>query len=455
MRPSSIVLATALTLSATLGLAQESRPALIARLDSLAGAPVVEKRAVGIAVLMIRGNDTLLNKGYGKSDVERDVAMPADAFTEIGSVTKQFTAAAILQLRDAGKIDLDADLHRYLPKFDTRGNAVTVRQLLDHTSGIRGITEIQSFGLLQNSGYPRDSALTMISKAPFDFAPGEAMIYNNSAFLLLGHIIEKVSGMSYEDYVEQKVFAPLGMTRSRYCNNSETVALRARGYTITPQGTKLGEPNDHTWPFSAGSLCSTTSDLARWMKALHTGKVLSEKSYTEMTSQSRLKDGTKIRYGMGISVGNDVRGARMIGHGGAITGFTSDARWYPDANLYVVVLMNSNGPVSPSALASELAGAVIPPTPVRVQVYTGDVTPLVGKYTGPSRGRPMTVEVTQVPQGIAISVNGQPARPIGWVSDLTFRQGDAFLTFDRKGPDGRATLIRYDGGGGYYMLKRE
>jgi CubicO group peptidase (beta-lactamase class C family) len=293
-----------------------------------------------------------------------------------------------------------------------------------------------------------------MSRAPFDFPPGEAMIYNNSAFILLGHIIEKVSGMSYEDYVEQKIFAPLGMKSSRYCKNSETVALRARGYVVAQQGTRLGEPNDHTWPFSAGSLCSTAGDLVTWMKALHGGKVLSDRSYREMTSQSKLKDGTPIRYGMGISVGPDMRGARMIGHGGAITGFTADARWYPDANLYVAVLFNSAGPVSASSLAGDLAGAVIPPVNGPPRPYTGDVAPMIGKYAGPSRGRPTTVEVTRVPQGIAISVNGSPARPIGWMKDLTFIQGDLRLTFDRVA-NGKAALLRFDAPGGYYMLKRE
>jgi CubicO group peptidase (beta-lactamase class C family) len=434
----------------------QDRATLVSKLDSLAGAPVVEKRAVGISVTMLKGNDTLLSRGYGKLDIEKNVPMPPNAFFEIGSVTKQFTAAAILQLRDEGKVNLEDDISKYLPKFNTNGRKVTVRRLLDHTSGMRGITEIPEFRTLFNKGYPRDSALTMIERAPWDFAPGDAQIYNNSAFILLGHIIEKASGMSYEDYVEKRIFAPLGMRDSRYCNNSETVRLRAKGYSITPTETRPASANDHTWPYSAGSLCSTGADLMTWMKALHGGKVLTAKSYKEMTTPARLNDGTELRYGMGIAVMHDERGSRFIGHGGAIDGFTADARWYPDSNLYVVVLMNSSGPVSPSALASELAGAVIPPTNVGLTPFTGDGTPLIGKYTGPSRGRPMTVEIVQGPTTLGMKVNGGAARPLSWLQGMRFRQGNSVLTFERKGAAGPATLLRFDGGGGaYYMLRRE
>ncbi|HKS05375.1 MAG TPA: serine hydrolase domain-containing protein [Gemmatimonadaceae bacterium] len=437
--------------------AQANRAALVARLDSLANAPILENRAVGATVIVLKGGDTLINRGYGKADVELGVATPLRGVYEIGSVTKQFTAAAILQLRDAGKIDLDADVTRYLPTFNTRGNKVTVRRLLDHTSGIKGLTEIPAFRTLQNSGYPRDSALAVIGREPFDFAPGEAQIYNNSAFILLGHIIEKTSGMTYEDYIEQKIFAPLGMKNSSYCNNLELVPGRVNGYAIAQLGIRKANRNDHTWPFSAGSICSSAEDLLKWMVALHTGKVLTPASYREMTSASKLNDGTVTRYGMGLAVGNDVRGSRMIGHGGSIDGFTSDARWYPDSNLYVVVLFNSGGPVSPSALASELAGAIIPQTLPVLRPFAGDATPLVGKYSGPSRGRVMTIDIAKDSAGrVMISLNGQPARPLPWIKEWSFRQGDSFLTFERAGTSGPATLLRFDGGAGaYYKLKRQ
>ncbi|HEV8597799.1 MAG TPA: serine hydrolase domain-containing protein [Gemmatimonadales bacterium] len=435
--------------------AQPDRDGLIRTLDSLAGAPVQEKRAVGIAVAIVKGKDTLLLKGYGKADVEWNIPMPADAMFEIGSVTKQFTAAAILQLRDEGKLSLDDELTKYLPSFPTHGNKIPLRRLLDHTSGIKGITEIPEFRELSIRTLPRDSAIALIARQPFDFPTGEAQIYNNSAFLLLGHVIEKASGMSYEDYVEKKIFAPLGMTRSMYCNSAEVVERRAHGYGYQRDTVRRAPMNVHIWPFSAGSLCSTAGDMVAWLQGLHGGKVLTSASYAEMVSPSKLNDGTPLRYGMGIGVGRDLRGLREIGHGGAIAGFVSHASWYPDAQLAVVVLMNSAGPISPQALASELAGAVLPWTRPVVKPFTGDAAPLVGKYSGPSRGRVMEAEVTKTGEGLSLSVNGAPARPIQWVEGWTFRTGGTELTFRRSGGDGPATELRYITGGGYFILKRK
>lgn len=435
--------------------AQSSRELLVKRLDSLAGAPIHEGRAVGISAAVVRGTDTLLLKGYGKADLEHNVPTPDDAVYEIGSVTKQFTAAAILKLRDEGKLDLDADVTRYLPTYPTLGQKLPVRRLLDHTSGIKGMTEIPEFRSLRVRRLPRDSGVALFSALPFEFAPGEAMIYNNSAYFLLGLIVEKVSGVSYEDYVEQKLFAPLGMRSSRYCSNTEVVERRAHGYDYEGREIRRADYLDHTWPYAAGSLCSTARDLVTWLTALHGGKVLSQRSYAEMTTPARLNDGTELRYGMGLSIGTDVRGARHIGHGGAISGYTSDASWYPDAQLAVVVLMNSTGPVSPSALASELAGEIIPPKRPTFKPFSGDLGPLLGRYAGPSRGREMTVEVTQSAQGIAISVNGAAARPAAWVDGWSFRAGNVNLVFDRRDTTGRATVLRYDTGGGHYVLGRQ
>ena len=453
---SSVTALVLLATSVTTAAAQSDRAALVTRLDSLAGSGVLENRTVGIAAAVVRGNDTLLLKGYGKADVEWNVPMSTDAMFEIGSITKQFTAVALLQLRDAGKLNLDDDVTKWLPDFDTRGNKVTLRRLLDHTSGIKGITEMPEFGnLVGNGRFPRDSAYALIKRYPFEFKTGEAQIYNNSAFWLLGLVVEKASGMTYEDYVEKKLFEPLGMKRSMYCNSAENVERRAHGYAVQNGVIRRAPTNVHTWPFSAGSLCSTAGDMVTWVKALHGGKVLSPKSYAEMVAPSKLNDGTPLRYGMGIGVGKDTRGLNFIGHGGAIGGFVSEATWYPDAQAAIVVLMNSNGNIDPGAVAGELAAELLPWTRPTMKPFAGDATALVGRYQGPSRGREMTIEVTQQGQEIAFSVNGAPARPLPWVDGLTFRQGNTFLSFRPAGNSGPAAELRFDSGGGYYILKRQ
>jgi CubicO group peptidase (beta-lactamase class C family) len=446
------------------------RAALVARLDSLANAPVQEGRAAGISVAVVHGRDTLLLKGYGMANIELAVPMPADAVHEIGSVTKQFTAAAILQLRDEGRLSLDDDLTEYFPDYPTHGRAIPVRRLLDHTSGIKGITEIPAFGTLQHRGWPRDSAIALFAREPFEFPTGEAMIYNNSAYILLGHIVEKASGMPYARYIEEKIFAPLGMGRSSYCDNLAIVPNRASGYQIQGPNMRRAMLNDHTWPYSAGSLCSTAGDLVAWLHGLHGlpggsggsgrsgGRVLSERSYSEMTSPSQLSDGTPIRYGMALSVGPEISGAMLVGHGGAIGGFGAQASWYPDAELAVVVLINSNGPVSAAALAGELAREIIPPVAAThaPRIYTGDATDLVGRYAGPSRGREMVVEVSRNGEGTLVaSINGAPAQPIPWIDGWQFgRPGANLIAFERSGATGPATLLRWDAGNGYFLLRR-
>ena len=437
--------------------AQTDRAALVKKLDSLAGSGVLENRAVGIAAAVVRGNDTLLLKGFGKADVEWNIPLPVDAMFEIGSITKQFTAVAILQLRDEGKLSLDDPITKWFPDFDTRGNTLTLRRLLDHTSGIKGLTEMPEFGNLSvNPRFPRDSAYALIKRYPFEFKTGDAQIYNNSAFWLLGLVVEKASGGSYEDYVEKKLFAPLGMKRSMYCNGSENVERRAHGYGVQNGMIRRAPINVHTWPFSAGSICSTAGDLVTWLKALHGGKVLSPKSYAELITPAKLNDGTPTRYGMGIAVGKDPRGLTYIGHGGSIAGFTSYATWYPDAQAAIVVLMNSNGNIDPGAVAGELAGELLPWKLPEVKQFSGDAAPLLGTYKGPSRGQEMVMEVTQGAQGIEVSVNGSPRRSPAWVEGLTFRQGNSLLIFRQTGNSGPATELRFDGGpGSYFILKRQ
>src|SRR5688500_3940131 len=446
-RPTILALALT-TLAAADAAAQTGRP-LAQRLDSLAGAGVLEKRAVGTVAAVVKGTDTLLFKGYGMANVEWDVPMPADAMFEIGSVAKQFTAAAILQLRDAGKLSLDDEITKWLPDFDTRGNKVTVRRLLDHTSGIMGLTEMPEFALLAwNPRFPRDSAYALIKRYPFQFPTGTAQMYNNSAVWLAGLIIEKASGMTYEDYIEQQIFAPLGMTRSMYCNSGENVPRRANGYSVRTGVIGRAPTNVHTWPFASGSLCWTAGDLVTWVKALHGGKVLSPRSYQEMITPAKLSDGTPLRYGMGIAVGKDSRGLTYIGHGGSVTGFTAEAGWYPDAKVAVVVLTNNSGSIDAGDIAGELAAALLPWERPTVAPFTGDAAPLVGTYKGPGRGRDLVVQVTKAPQGIAVSLNGRPPRPAPWVEGMTFRAGDNLLTF--RGGD-----LHFSGGSAYSVLKRQ
>ena len=458
MRITSTVLtltAVAALLSAAPVSAQApDRARLVATLDSLARAHAADSLVAGTTVAVVHRGDTLLLGGYGLADLEWGVPMATDAVFEIGSMTKQFTAASVLQLVEQGKLDLDADITTYLPDYDTQGRRIPLRRLLDHTSGIKGYTETPTFGEIMMRDLPRDSLVERFESVPLEFEPGTALIYNNSAYFLLGLIIEKASGEKYEEYVKKHIFEALGMSRSYYCDERAVVERRAHGYDQGPGGLVLKAYLDHTWPYAAGSLCSTAGDLVRWNQALHGGRVVSAESYRTLTTPRPLEDGTPIRYAMGLTALDD-NGRRALTHGGGINGFLSDGWYYPDEDLIVIVLQNTAGQRGPGALSRALIDAVLGPgTPPVAGTFTGDLQKLVGTYRGPARGRPLTVTVSVEGGALAIKPEGapQPVKPM-YMDGLRWRVGNTFWVFD-AGPDRHATALRMDTGGGHYVLAR-
>jgi len=434
--------------------AQGSAP-LIQRLDSIAGAEVRANRSVGIVAAAFKGRDRLLLEAYGKADVEGNAPMTVGTMIPIGSVAKQFTAAAILQLRDQGKLSLDDEVTKWLPELNTGGNRITLRHLLAHTAGIVDLAEMQELRaaqMMRNPSLTRDSVYKVISRYPPMFPAGAMEIYSNTGYWLLGRIIEKASGVTYGEYIEKRIFVPLGMSRSMYCDNSKPVPDRANPYTIR-NGAVRREPDIvHTATYAAGAICSTAGDMVTWLRALHGGKVLSSKSYAELITPAKLNDGTSLRYGMGTTVAEDSHGLRFIGHNGGGFGFSAEARWYPDAQLAVVVLTNSE-PDAITVATEAIAAAVLPPPPAPGQL-TGDPAPLVGKYKGPSHGGDMIVVVTQGPQGATFSINGQPAETLPWIERWTFRKRDVLLSFRASANSNQADELRFDTGGDHFILKR-
>lgn len=430
------------------------RSRLVAALDSAARAHVEHPMVAGVSVAVVRGTDTLLMRGYGLANLELSVPTPADASAsyEIGSVTKQFTAAAILQLVEQGKLDLDEDFTKYLPAFNSRGHRVPLRRLLDHTSGIKGYTEMAVFGEIASKKLPRDTLISLVEDQPFEFEPGTAQIYNNSAYFLLGLIIEKVSGESYEDYIRKHVFEPAGMAGSYYCSETAVRKGKATGYDGSPQGLVQKRPLDHTWPYAAGSLCSTAGDLVRWNQALHGGRLLKPESYAAMTTPMPLTDGTPIQYGMGLGIserGNE----RVIAHGGGINGYLSDARYSPVDGLLIVVLQNSTGPQGPGALTSAFVNLIRGPVPPpRAVPYAGDLDVLVGEYAGPARGTHMHMTVSRDGDQLILSAGGQTAsRPVH-VGDGVWAGPGTRAWFVLA--EGRALEMRLAQGSGHYVLRR-
>ena len=340
--------------------AQESSHAEdISRLDSLAGAFVANGHTPGLSVFVLSGNDTLLLRSYGHANLEDSVATKPRTVFRIGSVTKPFTATAVIQLVQEGRITLDDSIQQFLPTFPTQGHRVTIRHLLTHTSGIRSYTSVKGYD--PNLDAPPDSVIALIARQPFDFPPGERFLYNNSGYYLLGIILERVTGHPYHRVVQNRFTAPLGLPDTRYCFLRPVIPRRAAGYTVDGGPFINARYNAMSQPFAAGGLCSTVLDLVTWARTLFSGQMIRPDLLEAMTTPARLKDGSTTGYGFGLSI-DAFDGHRRISHGGGINGFTSSLAYYPDDDLTIVVLANAN---------TDLSRLVVPITRVALGLPLG------------------------------------------------------------------------------------
>lgn len=353
--------------------AQEADP------DSIVSANLARDGTIGAAVGVMRGADTLFFAAFGKADVETATALRTDAILGIGSITKQFTAAAILQLRDQGKLTLDDSISKWLPDFDTRGQHISLRRMLSHTSGLpdvsamRELTKLRFLPLPLDPAAARDSMYVAINRHPARLEPGAEYKYSSAGYWLLHRVIEEASGMPYLQYLERMIFEPLGMKSSGVCYGNSGLTRRATGYGVRNGAWRRAPDNAPVFYLGSGDLCSTVADMLTWLQALHGGKVLSATSYAEMVKPATLADGTALPYGLGVDVRQDARGNSFIGHSGEITGYAARANWYPESGIAIVVLMNSSFDSSPTALVGELAARFIAdppatPPPARLAV---------------------------------------------------------------------------------------
>lgn len=420
---------------------------LITFADSLFKANVDSSMIAGASVLVYQKGKMLVDKSYGYASLELSVPMPDHASFEIGSVTKQFTAAAILRLAEQGKLSLDDDFTKYLD-FNTKGRTVTIKHLLNHTSGIAGYTEMPEFEKLSMLSFDRDTLVRIVERKDFLFEPGEALIYNNSAYFFLGLIIIKVSGMRYIDYLNEQFFQPLGMTNTYYCSTSEVVKNKAYGYSYSEDGLRQKEYLDHTWPFAGGSLCSTTEDLLIWMKALHGGKVFNASQYSLLTTPGILKDGTPLRYAFGLTNYEFFKN-RVIGHGGGINGFLSETRFFPEADLYVICLVNTTGPSGASYFANELTWQLLTKGVEKAEKLDVVLQSLEGNYSGQARGRIVSVEVKSVKDVLTLKTEGKSNIDTlkTYLGNNTWARGNDRITISNK-------KVSIDNVIGHFILNR-
>jgi CubicO group peptidase (beta-lactamase class C family) len=352
----------------------------VQRMDQVVQSYVDAKQFMG-SVLVGQGDTVLFEKSYGSANLEWNIPNAPDTKFRVGSVTKQFTATCILLLEERGKLKLSDPIKQYLPGIPETWNPITIRQLLTHTSGITELVGLPDFETTQLSPTTPEKTIALLRDKPLDFVPGAQFSYSNSGYIVAGAIIEKVSGQSYEQFLQENIFTPLGMSGSGYDLNATVIPNRASGYASGPNGLSNASYVHMTVPFAAGGLYSTSEDLFHWNQALFGYQVLSESSVHQMTTPE------KFDYGMGLAMMTS-RGRPVIQHGGVIEGFKAFLSYYPESRVTVVVLANSeiSRPASIASLLGALAHGdkVIPPAEWKaVSVPPAVLKRHVGVYESP------------------------------------------------------------------------
>ncbi len=310
----------------------------------------------GATVLIAKDGKVIYRKAYGLANMELNVAMKPENILELGSITKQFTAVAILMLMQQNKLSLQDPLSKYIPDYP-KGSEITIHHLLSHTSGVKNYTDMPSFRTLASEDMTPMELIEVFKNEPLDFEPGEKFNYSNSGYILLGYIIEDVSKTSYEEFIENSIFKTVGMNHSLYGSKTEIIPNRASGYQPNQEdGYQNAEYLSMTLPYAAGSLMSNVDDMLLWNQAIHNNKLISEKSKLLAFTNYTTNNGKPIFYGYGW-MPNELANEKTLEHSGGTFGYSTFGLYAPKQNYYVIVLTNSNGisPSEPALLAAAIA----------------------------------------------------------------------------------------------------
>ena len=410
----------------------------LARMEQVVQSHVSAGTFMG-TVLVARDGNIVLDKAYGMANLELEVPNTPDTKFRLGSITKQFTAAAILLLEERGKLKVDDRVKTHLPDAPMGWDRITVFNLLTHTSGIPNFTSLADYNTIKLSSRTADAAVAAVRDRTLDFGPGEKMSYSNSGYIVLGAIIEKVSGQSYEKFVTDNIFTPLGMKDSGYDSNTAVIKRRASGYIKTPTGYVNAGYVHMSIPHAAGALYSTTRDLLKWEQALFSGKVVSKASLDRMITPF------KNDYGLGITSAL-VQGRRVIAHGGGIDGFNTQLAYYPDSRTVVTVLSNVNGAV-PGVLTGQL-GSIMHGDSVTLSSERKEITlpaATLSKFVGAYELSPAAVMTISLDgEQLMAQLTGQGKLPIFAQSETLFflKAVDAQLEF---AADGSSLILHQNG----------
>ena len=313
----------------------------------------------GCSVLISRQGKIIYKQAYGISDMELATSLKPEMVFRIGSISKQFTSIAILQLVEKGKIKLSDDIQKYIKDYPSQGHIISIEHLLTHTSGIKSFTSIFNF---EDDQFKLDMTpkelIDLFKNEPMDFVPGSKFLYNNSGYILLGYIIELVSGQSYQKYMEENIFKPLKLSNIHYDNHHQLIKNRTKGYQAKLKGFENASYISMTIPYSAGALVSDTEDLFKWNTALFQEKLVKKETLDQAFKSYKLTNGKDTGYGYGWGIGS-YKGKKVYFHGGGIVGFFTFAIYLPEEDIYVAVLTNKSVG-EPSTTAIKLLDVLFP-----------------------------------------------------------------------------------------------
>lgn len=443
-RPASLALLAALALSPAAGAAGAAaaaadRAATVAKIDAIFSSWIRPDEPGG-TVLVRKGADVLLRKGYGLANVELGLPAAPEQSYQIGSLTKQFTAAAMLMLVDQGKLRLSEPLSRYIESLPAWSRQVKIEHLLTHTAGLYNYVNSPDWPLMWRKDLTVHELIALFANKPLDALPGERFKYSNSGYVLAGAILEKVTGGTYADFVEQQIFAPLGMKRSYYNAERKILPGRVPGYSKTADGWENTKNTiNPSQTYSAGALMSSIDDLDVWQHALVSGRLFSRELFDKSLTPFELNSGLHTGYGYGWAVSVD-RGHRVAEHGGANQGFYSAVVYLPEDDVYVAFLTNRQGygdDAKDLALRAAKVAAGLPDFASAPKVPARDVDEILGTYGVESDPATQLVLYRDAGKLMAWRKERGPTPAFVWAKDEVFSGDGAIrLTFER-GADGK------------------
>ena len=293
----------------------------------------------GAVVLVSKKGQIVYKKAFGIANLEFNIPMQVDNVFWIASIGKQFTAIAILQLMEQGKLSLQDEITKFLPDYPTQGAKITIEHLLTHTSGIHNFSGMRDPEKKLALDCTPQEVIDFFKNLPMQFSPGTKWEYNNSGYFLLGYIIEKITGIPYPKYIEEKIFKPLGMASTLYASDKKIIKNRVGAYTLTNNGFLNTTSRNITNVYSAGAIQSTVDDFFKWQQAILSFQLVKKETLDKAFSRYTLKDGTKVDYGYGWRLGY-VYENPSIWHGGLISGFGTMELYLPDQDVFVAVFSN-------------------------------------------------------------------------------------------------------------------